>query len=71
MPKVKVKNDNFEAAFRKFKRTVEKAGVIKEIRKREYYEKPSSIRKRAKQAAVKRTHRERSEDINIHRKRLY
>ncbi len=39
---------------RKFKRTVEKNGIPSEIRRREYYEKPTALRKRKMQAAVKR-----------------
>ena len=40
MPKVtqKHKNESFEAMMRRFKRTVEKADIVKELRKRECYE---------------------------------
>src|SRR5690606_21637159 len=39
MPSVKVReNEPFEFALRRFKRTCEKAGVLAETRKREYYE---------------------------------
>jgi small subunit ribosomal protein S21 len=56
MPKVtpKHKNESFEQLMRRFKRAVEKADIIKEIRKRECFEKPSVHRKRAKAAAIKR-----------------
>lgn len=55
MPSIKVKqNEPFEVALRRFKRSVEKAGVITETRKREFYEKPTWRRKREKAAAVKR-----------------
>ena len=56
MPKVslKHKNESFEALLRRFKRVVEKADIIKEVRKRECFEKPSVHRKRAKAAAIKR-----------------
>lgn len=55
MPSVRVKdNEPFEVALRRFKRSCEKAGVVTEVRRREYYEKPSDIRKRKHAAAVKR-----------------
>ncbi len=42
MPSVKVKeNEPFDVAMRRFKRACEKAGVMSEVRRREYYEKPS------------------------------
>jgi small subunit ribosomal protein S21 len=55
MPTVRVKdNESFDAALRRFKRSCEKAGIISELRKREYYEKPTWERKRKEAAAVKR-----------------
>ncbi|MDX1592994.1 MAG: 30S ribosomal protein S21 [Gammaproteobacteria bacterium] len=55
MPSVRVKeNENFEVALRRFKRACEKAGVLSETRRREFYEKPTSVRKRKAAAAVKR-----------------
>ena len=55
MPTVRVKeNEPFEVAMRRFKRTVEKTGLLTELRAREFYEKPTSERKRKKAAAVKR-----------------
>ena len=55
MPSVKVKeNEPFDVALRRFKRSCEKAGVLSEVRRREYYEKPTSVRKRKAAAAVKR-----------------
>ena len=55
MPHVRVKeNEPFEVALRRFKRSCEKAGVLSEVRRREFYEKPTSVRKRKAAAAVKR-----------------
>ncbi len=55
MTTVRVKeNEPFEAALRRFKRTVEKTGLLTELRAREYYEKPTTERKRKLAAAVKR-----------------
>jgi small subunit ribosomal protein S21 len=55
MPSVKVRdNEPFDVALRRFKRTCEKAGTLTEVRRREFYEKPTSVRKRKAAAAVKR-----------------
>ena len=55
MPIVKVReNEPFDVALRRFKRSCEKAGVLSEVRRREFYEKPTSVRKRKAAAAVKR-----------------
>jgi len=55
MPSVRVKeNEPFDFALRRFKRSCEKAGVLAEVRERQHYEKPTTIRKRQKAAAVKR-----------------
>ena len=55
MPIVRVKdNEPFEVAMRRFKRSCEKAGVLAEVRRREFYEKPTAERKRKAAAAVKR-----------------
>ena len=55
MPAVKVKeNEPFDVALRRFKRSCEKAGVLAEVRSREFYEKPTAERKRKLAAAVKR-----------------
>ena len=55
MPNVRVKeNEPFEVAMRRFKRAVEKTGLLTDLRSREFYEKPTAERKRKKAAAVKR-----------------
>ncbi|MEN8183657.1 MAG: 30S ribosomal protein S21 [Myxococcota bacterium] len=54
MPMVKVKeNESFEVAMKRFKKQVEKAGILTELRRREYYDKPS-IRKKKKAAAARK-----------------
>lgn len=71
MPSVKVReNEPFEFALRRFKRTCEKAGVLAETRKREFYEKPTQERKRKAAAAVKRQARRAGRDVTK-RQRLY
>ena len=58
MPSVKLKeNEPFDIALRRFKRSCEKAGVLAEVRRREFYEKPTAERKRKAAAAVKRQHK--------------
>jgi len=55
LPTVKVRdNEPFDVALRRFKRSCEKAGILSEVRRREFYEKPTSVRKRKAAAAVKR-----------------
>ena len=55
MPSVRVReNEPFEVALRRFKRTIEKTGLLTELRAREFYEKPTEERKRKLAAAVKR-----------------
>ncbi len=71
MPTVKVKeNEPFDVALRRFKRSCEKAGVLSEIRRREFYEKPTTIRKRKMAAAVKR-HQKKSGRNSSQRTRLF
>lgn len=71
MPSIKVKeNEPFDVALRRFKRSCEKAGILAEVRRREHYEKPTSIRKRKKAAAVKR-HAKKVSRESIRRTRLY
>ncbi|CUS48292.1 MAG: SSU ribosomal protein S21 RpsU [Idiomarinaceae bacterium HL-53] len=71
MPAVKLKeNEPFDVALRRFKRSCEKAGVLSEVRSREFYEKPTSERKRKKAAAVKR-HAKKLARENARRTRLY
>ncbi len=47
-------NETFEKAFKKFKRLVEKEGILTEVRRRQFYEKPSEKRKRRERQARKR-----------------
>lgn len=71
MPAVKVKeNEPFDVALRRFKRSCEKAGILAEVRRRECYEKPTTQRKRAAAAAVKR-HAKKVQRENARRVRLY
>lgn len=65
MPTIRVKEgEHPEYALRRFKRSCEKAGVLTELRRREFYEKPTSERKRKKAAAVKRYLKKLSRDVS-------
>ena len=71
LPLVKVKdNEYFDYALRRFKRACEKAGIVNEYRKREFYEKPTQEKKRKKAAAVKRERKRVTREHNRSR-RLY
>ncbi len=71
MPTVRVReNEPFDVALRRFKRSCEKAGILTEIRRREFYEKPTSVRKRKAAAAVKRHAKRMQRDV-LRRQRLY
>ena len=55
MPTIYVKDtENPELALKRFKRSCEKAGIPSELRRRERYEKPTTVRKRKRAAAIKR-----------------
>lgn len=61
MPGVKVhEGENIDKALKQFKKQCEKSGILSEIRKREYYEKPSVRRKRKILAARKKRLRSQS-----------
>jgi small subunit ribosomal protein S21 len=65
MTGIKVNEDEpFEIALRRFKKQCEKAGILSEVKKRQYYEKPSIKRKKksiaARKRAIKTTRRYRS-----------
>lgn len=71
MPVIKVReNEPFDVALRRFKRSCEKAGILSEVRSREHYEKPTTVRKRAKASAVKR-HLKKLSRESARRVRLY
>ena len=71
MPIVKVRdNEPFDVALRRFKRSCEKAGVLSEVRRREFFEKPTWERKR-KKAAAKKRHLKKLARENARRVKLY
>ena len=55
MPEIKVgENESIESALRRFKKKIQKAGILSEIKRRETYEKPSIKAKRKSETARKR-----------------
>ena len=69
MPRVHSKNMPFERALRLFRKKVQNSGIIQEVRKREYYEKPTAKRKRKKAAAVKGQQKRTAEETRHLRRR--
>ncbi|BGI51284.1 30S ribosomal protein S21 [Buchnera aphidicola (Pseudoregma panicola)] len=71
MPIIKIRdNEPFDIALRRFKRACEKAGILSEMRRREFYEKPTTIKKRAKASAIKRLKKKINRE-NSRRIRMY
>jgi small subunit ribosomal protein S21 len=47
--------ESIDSVLRKFKRKIKNEGILQELRKREFFEKPSELRKRKAKAAKRRT----------------
>jgi small subunit ribosomal protein S21 len=72
MPSIKVRDtDSIESALRKFRRACDDAGLQNELRKREYYEKPTWKRVRLRKAAISRTKAAARRSDVTKRERLY
>lgn len=64
MPIIRIKEgEPAEVALRRFKRACEKAGILMELRRREFYEKPTAERKRKAAAARKRHLKKKMRDL--------
>jgi small subunit ribosomal protein S21 len=62
MPKIEIrKGEELEKALRKFKMKMRHEGLIDEIKKREFYEKPSERKRRELEQARRREHRRRKD----------
>jgi len=48
-----------QEAVRRFRKLVERSGIKREMRSREYYEKPSDIKRRSRLRAIRRAQRNR------------
>jgi small subunit ribosomal protein S21 len=63
---VTVREDEpFENALRRFKRKCEKSGILTELKKRQYFEKPSVKRKRKAMQARKKILRKMAEERRL------
>ena len=54
--------ESIDSMLRKFKRKIKNEGILQELRKREYFEKPSDERKRQQKAAARRTYLQQQAD---------
>ena len=61
----------FEQMMRKFKKKVERDGSLQEVRKREYYEKPSAKKQRKRKEAIRKEQLRHEADQLSQRGRLY
>ena len=69
MPSIRVKeNENFEVSLRRFKRLCEKASILSDLRRHEFYEKPTWKRKRRKASAVKRHQKKMMREVSASEK---
>jgi len=57
-------NEPLERALRRFKKKFEKAGILNDVKKRTYYEKPSIEKRMRKAKAIKRLHRTNTQRTN-------
>ncbi len=67
-------NENITQSLRRFKRKVEDSGKLETLRKKEFYEKPTTARKREAGAAKARYRKKLQKEANAvtaNRKRLY
>ena len=55
---VEVRGGNLEKAMRVLKKKVQKEGLLREIKERQYYRKPSEIKREAKKQAIRRLKKE-------------
>jgi len=47
MPQIEIKKDeSFESALRRFKKKIEQEGILREVRDRKHYEKPSERKRK-------------------------
>ena len=68
--KPKPKPLSFDQMFKRFKKKVERDGILQEVRKREFYEKPAQKKQRKKKEAI-RKERIRHEANSLSAERYY
>ena len=62
-----VEYDNVDQALRKFKKKIQNSGLLDDIKKKEFFEKPTSARKMKKAMAVKREQKRHSLELRPQR----
>lgn len=55
------KNEKIDSAIRRFRKLVDRAGITREVRNREYYEKPSTVKRRDRIRAKRRNRNKQDE----------
>ena len=65
----KHRNESFDSLHKRFRKTIERSKLDYELKRREHYEKPSAVKKRAKEYARKQELK-RQQDQNIKRSRV-
>jgi small subunit ribosomal protein S21 len=63
---VEVRKGNVEQAMRVLKRKVQKEGIVKELRERQSYEKPSEKKRRKRKENIANCKKEKKEFKHIH-----
>lgn len=56
-------NENIDRAIRRFKKKYERSGILKEVKKRSYFTKPSVKKRMEKIKAIRRAQRTMMEEI--------
>lgn len=60
MPRVDIgANESLERALRRFKKKIEREGILRQLKERKHYEKPSVLRRRKKREAMSKAKRRR------------
>jgi small subunit ribosomal protein S21 len=59
---VEIRNNNIDAAIRSLNRKVKLEGIIKDVKKKEFYEKPSVAKRRKRAEAVRRALKNRAKN---------
>ena len=58
-------NENLEISIRKFKRIVEREGMIKAWKKSKFFEKPSVIKRRKKKSAIRKSQKKKRKNTSF------
>ena len=69
--RIEVRNGDITGALRRFKKKVQEAGIIQEVRERQAYVKPSEKRAKAKAAGIARWKKKQAKDNEKFGGRLY